>query len=318
MKYALFAAALVGVTVSASANEPLEVTTSGPEGDLAGTLIAPSEGKPVVLIVPGSGPTDRDGNNPLGVNASSYRLLAEELHRIGIGTLRVDKRGMFGSKVAIADPNNVTIADYAEDVEAWVKLARETTGAPCVWVLGHSEGGLVALEAAQEAVNICGLLLVASMGRPFGVILREQLAANPANAPILDQINGSIDSLEAGERVDPSSLHPALMGLFASSIQGYMIDIMARAPGELIGKVDLPILIVAGGKDLQTPHADARALSQGQPAAEAVYIEDMNHILKAVEGNTPAANIATYSNPDLPIHTRLVQAIEAFVIAERP
>lgn len=318
MKHALFAAALVGATVSASASEQLEVTAPGPEGDLAGTLIAPSKGKPVVLIIPGSGPTDRDGNNPLGVSAASYRLLAEELDRIGIGSLRVDKRGIFGSVGAIPDANNVTIADYAEDVEAWVKLAREKTGEPCVWLLGHSEGGLIALEAAQEADDICGLLLVASMGRPFGVILREQLAANPGNAPILDQINGAIDTLETGERVDPSSLHPALMGLFAPALQGYMIDIMARDPGELIGKVDLPILIAAGGKDLQTPDADARALSQGQPAAEAVYIEDMNHILKAVEGNTPAANIATYSNPDLPIHTRLVQAIEAFVIAERP
>ena len=51
----------------------------GPQGDLAGTLVAPAEGQPLVLIIPGSGPTDRDGNSPLGVTAASYRLLAEAL-----------------------------------------------------------------------------------------------------------------------------------------------------------------------------------------------------------------------------------------------
>lgn len=301
--------------------EPQEVMAPGPEGELSGTLIAPDGGKPVVLIIPGSGPTDRDGNNSMGITSASYRLLAEEMQRIGIGTLRIDKRGLFGSAGAVSDPNNVTIADYAEDIGAWVDIAKEHTGRECVWLLGHSEGGLIALEAAQSAQSrqkFCGLLLVASVGRPLGVILREQLEANPANAPILPQAFAAIEKLEAGERVGTASLHPGLQGLFNPAVQGFLIDMMARDPAQMIGAVDLPILIIAGGKDIQTPLADARALSAGQASADVSIIEDMNHILKPVAGDTRAQNLATYRDPALPVHTRLVQAIEAFVIAERP
>ena len=102
----------------------------------------------------------------------------------GVTTVRIDKRGMFGSKAAIANPNAVTIADYAADAHAWAKAARAATGARCVWLLGHSEGGLVALAAAQDRKDICGVISVSGAGRRLGTIIREQLVANPANAPL--------------------------------------------------------------------------------------------------------------------------------------
>ena len=67
---------------------------------------------------------------------------------------------MFGSKAAVADPNKVTIGDYATDTHNWVAAIRERTGARCVWVLGHSEGALVALAAAQQPDGICGIIIV--------------------------------------------------------------------------------------------------------------------------------------------------------------
>lgn len=100
-----------------------EVTIAGPHGPLAGTLVDGPKGAPVVVVIPGSGPTDRDGNNPMGVTAAPYRLLAEALAAKGVATLRIDKRGLFGSKTAIADPNAVTIADYAADARAWATEA---------------------------------------------------------------------------------------------------------------------------------------------------------------------------------------------------
>ncbi|MEO1731199.1 MAG: alpha/beta hydrolase, partial [Pseudomonadota bacterium] len=131
MKRILASIAGASLAASAAAQEPRTLTAEGPEGELAGTLIPPSSGQGVVLIVPGSGPTDRDGNNPLGVTAASYRLLAEALAERGIGSVRIDKRGMFGSKAAIPDPNDVTIADYARDIHAWIKSVRAETGAQC-------------------------------------------------------------------------------------------------------------------------------------------------------------------------------------------
>jgi pimeloyl-ACP methyl ester carboxylesterase len=123
----------------------------GPSGALTGTLLSPaSVPAKLIFILPGSGPTDRDGNNPLGVNASPYRLLAEGLVAQGIATLRIDKRGMFASASAVTDANAVTIGDYVEDVRAWLEVLKREAQSESIWLLGHSEGGLVALAAAQE------------------------------------------------------------------------------------------------------------------------------------------------------------------------
>ena len=289
------------------------IAAPGPKGELAGTLVHAGAKAPVILIVPGSGPTDRDGNNPLGVNAAPYRLLAEALGAMGVSTVRIDKRGMFGSKAAIADANAVTIDDYAGDVHAWVKAIRERTGASCVWVLGHSEGGVITLAAAQQGGDICGIILVASPGRKIGDILREQLRANPANAPVLDDAMLAIAELEKGEPVDVSTMHPALQGLLAPTVQPFLINFMTKDPAQLAAKVSKPMLIISGGRDLQITKADAEALAEAQSKAKAVAIPSMNHVLKDVVTNDRAANLGTYADPSLPVNLMLVDEIAAFV-----
>lgn len=230
-------------------SKPRTIEAPGPAGPLAGTVLGPSDtNAPVVLIVPGSGPTDRDGNNPLGVRASSYRLIAEGLAARGIRSVRVDKRGMFGSDRAIPDANAVTIEDYAADIHAWVATIRETMGAPCVWVLGHSEGGLSALVAAQKAGGICGLLLMSATGRRLGDVLREQIGANPANASVSEQAEIIIAQLEAGQRVEAGELNPALLPLFRPEVQRFLISSFAHDPAKLIATYAGPVLILQGCK----------------------------------------------------------------------
>ena len=188
--------ALSTAAVAASPPTPVQtyVQAPGPLGPLKGTMLSPASGRlAMMLIIPGSGPTDRDGNNPLGVRGGTYRLLAEGLAERGIGSVRIDKRGMFASSAAVADANAVTIDDYVADVGAWIGVIRKETGVSCVWLLGHSEGGLVVLAAAQKLPDICGLVLVSTAGRPLGEVLRTQLRANPANAPILAQAMAAID-----------------------------------------------------------------------------------------------------------------------------
>lgn len=312
------AAAAVLATTSTAGVAHEEVTAPGPDGILAGTLIRPAEGKPIVLIVPGSGPTDRDGNNPLGVTAAPYRLLAEALGERGIGSLRIDKRGLFASKTAIADPNAVTIAAYGDDVAAWVAAARQATGRDCVWLMGHSEGGLIALAAANRVDHLCGVIVVAAPGMKMGDVLRAQLRANPANAPILPQALGAIDALERGERVDVAGFHPALQGLFNPAVQGFLADMMAYDPAALAANIGLPLLIVQGGKDLQVPRANGDALHAAQPAAGYVVIPAMNHVLKDIDSDAPQANMAAYGDASLPIAPELVDAIAGLVEASPP
>ena len=289
------------------------ITAPGPAGPLEGTLTDAGKGAPVIVMIPGSGPTDRDGNNPLGITAASYRLLAEALGARGVSTIRIDKRGMFGSKAAIPDANAVTIADYSTDVRDWVAVARKHTGTRCAWLLGHSEGGLVALAAAQDRKDICGVILVAAPGRKLGDILRDQLRANPANAPVLDDALGAITALEAARKVDVSAFHPALRQLFAPQVQGFLIDAMAKDPAALASALKVPLLIVGGDRDLQVPAAEARTLAAAQPKAKLVVLPGMTHALKLSKSDSRADILATYMDASEPVAAGLVDAIAAFV-----
>jgi len=312
----LLLAALAAATIAAASPTPaqgVEVQAPGPSGPLGGTLLEAAEaGAPVVLIIPGSGPTDRNGNSPLGVNGSSYRLLAEALAGRGVSSVRIDKRGMFGSAGG-GDPNAVKIPDYVRDVHSWVRTVRERTNARCIWLLGHSEGSLVALAAAQDPAGICGLVLTAGPGRRVSEALRDQLRANPANAPFLDQALAGIGRLEAGERVDPAGMHPAIAPLFAPQVQDFLISMFSYDPAELIGRVRLPVLIVQGTADIQVAEQDARRLAAANPAARLVLLPGVSHVLKEVAGNDRAANVATYTDPNLPLAPGVAEAIAGFV-----
>jgi len=297
----------------AAAAASAAITAPGPQGPLEGTLLDAGKSAPVVLIIPGSGPTDRDGNNPLGVTAAPYRLLAEALAAKGVSSARIDKRGMFGSKAAVADANKVTIADYAADTHNWVEAIHKRTGAKCVWVLGHSEGALVALASAQNPDGMCGVILVSGAGRRMSDIIREQLRANPANAPVLDSAMAAIDSLEQGRHVDVTDMHPALQRLFAPQVQDFLIDMFRQDPARLAAAVKLPMLIVQGERDVQVSVADAKALATAQPKARLVLIPAMNHVLKDVASDDRAANVATYADPSLPVDSTAVDAIASFV-----
>ena len=289
------------------------LTAPGPLAPLAGTLLDAGKRAPVIVIIPGSGPTDRDGNSPLGVTASNLRLLAEGLAKRGISTVRVDKRGMFGSKAAIANGNDVTIAAYAADAHAWARAARAATGAKCVWLLGHSEGSLVALAAGQDRTDLCGVISVSGMGRKAGTVIRDQLQSNPANAPILAPALAALDSLEQGRKVDSATLPAPLQGLFGNAVQPYLINLFAQDPARLAATLKLPLLIVQGDRDLQVKVADAKALAAAQPKAKLVILPGVNHVLKTVATDSSAANFATYSDSSLPIAPGVVDAIAGFV-----
>jgi pimeloyl-ACP methyl ester carboxylesterase len=304
---------VIGLAIATAAAASVSMTAPGPKGPLAGTFLNAGARAPVVLIIPGSGPTDRDGNNPLGVTAAPYRWLAEALATKGVSSVRIDKRGLFGSKAAVADPNKVTIGDYATDTHNWVRSIRHDTHAKCIWVLGHSEGALIALAAAQDPDGICGVILVSGAGRRLSEVIREQLRANPANAPLIDSAMTALDALERGQHVDVTAMHPALQKLFAPQVQDFLIDMFRQDPAKLAASLKVPLLIVQGERDLQVSTADAKILAAAQPRARLVLLPEMNHVLKDVTSEDRAANLATYTDPSLPVDSGAVEAIAGFV-----
>jgi len=300
-----------------AAASPVEsfIEAPGPVGTLKGTMLAPAAGGPVVLIIPGTGPTDRDGNNARGVKGATYQHLAEGLAASGITSVRIDKRGMFASGGAVVDANAVTIADYATDVRSWTASIRHLTGAPCVWLLGHSEGGLVALVAAKQGGDYCGLILTATAGRPIGQALREQLKSNPAMKPFVDQALAAIVTLEAGKHVDTTKMDPALLPLFHREVQDFAISELSYDPAALLTGYAKPVLILQGARDIQISEQDARRLKQADPKAKLVVLPDTNHVLKPVKSDDRAANVAAYVDPALPLAPKVVETIAGFITA---
>ncbi|MAA97474.1 MAG: alpha/beta hydrolase [Stappia sp.] len=299
------------------------IEAPGPQGPLRGTLAGPATADaPVVLMIPGSGPGDRDGNQLPRIRAATLRLLAEALAARGITSVRVDKRGLHGSSEAVADPENVTLADYARDTRNWISAIRARTGTPCVWLLGHSEGGLVALKTAQaDPAGICGLMLAATPGRPLGIMLREQFEAalpdGPQRASILAKVEAILTALEAGRPTKVDETAPYLAAIFRPSVQPYLIDLLAHDPRRMIAGIDLPVLILQGDTDLQVTMADAEELVGARPAARLVRIGGANHVFKQAPADR-AANLATYADPQLPLADGVVDAVAAMTLGSRP
>lgn len=280
---------------------------------LHGTLLAPSETRAAALIIAGSGPTDRDGNSPMGVSASSYRLLAEGLAAHGVATVRTDKRGVGESASSGMAESDLRFTHYSDDARAWAAETARLTGQPCAWLIGHSEGALVALVAAGEGdETVCGLVLLSGAGRPIGAVLREQLATAPE--PLLSQALTILAELEAGRPV--AEVPPQLAVLFRPSVQPYMISWLPLDPARLVAAYPGPVMIGHGTTDIQVGVADAQAMAAARPDATLKIWEGVNHLLKIAPADR-AANAATYRDPDLPLAPGVVEDVAGFILQPR-
>lgn len=305
------------VTAAPAAAEERPVTLRRDFGVLYGTLLVPEGGSGVVaLVIAGSGPTDRDGNNPLGVRCDAYRLLAGALADAGIASLRYDKRAIGASRYE--DPGavaEVTIDDFVDDVVAlagW--LAAE--GFAKVVLIGHSEGSRIALAAAGRSEHVAGVVSLCGAGYPMNEILRLQLARQLAltDMPLLVEAEGIIASLKRGERVDMTYHHPGLAALFNDSVQPFLISSFRDDPRDLARRLAVPLLVIGGTNDLQVPSDNADALAAAQPRARKVLVDGMAHTLKRSDATTLDEQIPTvYADPSLPLADGLADTVVGFI-----
>jgi len=280
-----------------------------PTGNIEGTLLLPSNEKPpVVLIIAGSGPTDRNGNNP-SLKNNSLLMLAQGLFENNIASLRFDKRGVAESASAFkGGEQDLRFEDYIRDAEEWVSLLKNDSRFSSVIILGHSEGSLIGMVAAQKAL-VEKFISLAGPGVTMQATLRRQLADQPAY--ILSMSLPIIEQLEKGKTVD--SVPPLIKALFRPSIQPYLISCFKYDPAIEITKVKCPILIIQGTTDIQIQVEDAEKLAAANANSELVIIEGMNHILKEAPKHR-LLNIQTYGNPKLQLKEGLIDAIVSFVI----
>lgn len=307
---------MLSLILAALLSDPVAtpVTLPAQPAPLHGTLLTPESPRAVAVILPGSGPTDRDGNSPLGVSAGSYRLLAEGLAEQGVATLRIDKRGIGESASTAMAETDLRFSHYVEDARTWAAEAASRAGRRCAWLIGHSEGALIALAAVEGGNDkVCGLVLLSGAGRPARVVIEEQLGSQLPD-PLRTQAFHALAELEAGRTV--ADTPPALAALLRPSVQPYLISWLRLDPAALIAAWDGPVMIGQGTTDLQTTEADALALAAAQPAARLALWEGVNHLLKLAPADR-AANAATYGDPTLPLAPGVVDDIAGFILEPR-
>ena len=282
-------------------------------GDLKVALEKPTEEKPspVALIIAGSGPTDKDGNSVIAGKNDSLKMLAEGLANEGIATIRYDKRGVADNAGLFTKEEDVSFDLFADDAVKIIQYLQSNEAFTSVHVIGHSEGSLIGMIAAQKT-GVESFVSLAGAGREVDELLLEQLAGQLTPA-LTTETKNVITSLKKGEIVE--NVSPELQGLFRPSVQPYMISWLKYNPASIIQKLENRTLIVQGTNDLQVKVTDAEALKKAKNDAVLLYLEGMNHILK-VAPTDRARNLATYSDPTLPLHEELIPAICAFIKEE--
>lgn len=307
MKIILFALSLVSALTSFSQTSE-EVIIVSDSIEMHGTLLIPDLDKqmPVVLIIAGSGPTDRNGNNQQYEN-NSLKMLAEALADSGIASLRYDKRSVGASVAPNVRESDMRFEDFSTDAEKWIKLLADDERFQNIIVLGHSEGSLIGMLASQTTA-VCKYISVAGAGRKANVILLDQIKTSSPFFTI--PATNILDSLSRGYTV--SSLPPALFPLFRPSVQPYLISWFKYDPAVEIAKLEIPVLIVQGSTDIQVPVSDSELLAEANPRAKLVIVEGMNHVFKEAPAER-GANIETYSKPDLPLIDGFAEEIIGFI-----
>ncbi len=290
------------------AQEPIVLKTT--TGEIKGTLSLPEKRKDLtlVLLISGSGPTDRDGNGYAGDN-NSLKFLAEELNKNGIASVRFDKRGIAESKDAVNDESELRFDTYVNDVKQWIEMLSDEKKYSKIIIAGHSEGSLIGMIAAFKNKKVNAFISIAGAGRPADEIIKEQFVKVPQK--VKDIIFPLLDKVKKGDSIP--NVPPMLSALFRPSIQPYMTSWFKYDPQIEIKKLNIPILIIQGSTDIQVTENDAELLAKAQPSAKKKIITNMNHVLKDCDTKDKEAQAPIYSNSELPLNKDFVIEMLSFI-----
>ena len=274
---------------------------------IQGTLLMPeSESKPpLVLIIPGSGPTDRNGNQPMMSN-NSLKFLAKGLQERGIATFRYDKRVIHQIRQGNFQEQDVQFNDFINDARQALSYFKDSPAFDKIFIAGHSQGSLVGMVAAEEGAD--GFISISGAGQSIDQVVIDQLSLQLPGA--VPGAAAAFKTLKETGRVD--NFPQELSTIFRPSLQAFMYEWMSYDPAKILGDLNMPVLIINGTSDLQVSEQEAQLLKKGAPNAEFNLILNMNHVLKTIE-EQGLANGKSYNDPNLPVSSELLKVIDEFV-----
>ena len=280
-------------------------------GKIYGTFSIPQTDKPVpvVLIVAGSGPTDRNGNQAMAVKANTYKMIAASLKSAGIASVRYDKRGVGESSDALKDESSLRFEDMVNDAAGIAAMLKADKRFSSVIILGHSEGSLVGMLAAiKEPVS--AYVSVAGLANSADKIIIRQIAAQSEEMSM--RAAYVLESILKGNTVE--KVDADLATIFRPSVQPYLRSWMKYEPRTEIQKLSIPVLILQGTTDIQVSEGEAVTLKEAYPKATLKVIKEMNHPLKTAPLDR-TKNMATYADPKLPLAPGFMEALTGFISA---
>lgn len=274
---------------------------------LKGTLfsIENISSKPnLVIIIAGSGPTNRNGNQ-IGMQNNSLKYLAEAIAKDGNVAFSFDKRIVTQMKEGKLDEKSLRFDDFIMDVKDIITYFKKQNKYNKIVIAGHSEGSLIGMIAAKD--NADAYISLAGAARTIDLIIIEQIEKQAPFLKAATEENFKI--LKEGKTF--ALKNEMLASIFRESVQPYMISWLKYNPQEEIKKLSIPILILNGTKDIQVSESEAQLLKEANPKAQLKIIAKMNHIFKEI--NADEENIKSYSNPNLPIMKEVATTINLFI-----
>lgn len=293
--------------------EPVVLKTT--TGEIFGTLKIPYSKVPVpvAIIIAGSGPTDRNGNQA-SMKSDTYKMLSDGLYYKGIATLSFDKRGIGESKSSLQKEEDVTLDTFIEDVRQWIILLKNDDRFSQIALIGHSEGSLIGIVAAKDNPDVSKFVSLAGAGESLDVILKKQLEERMAGQPEVarNMVFSYIDRLKKGETFD--DVPPGLNSLFRRSVQPFLISSFRYDPQVEIAQLKIPFLIVSGTYDIQISPDQADLLANANHGAQKLIIDNMDHVLKYSESKDVMEQVSSsYNNPNRPIVADVIKRIAEFL-----
>ena len=270
-----------------------------------GSLIAPnSHSDQLAIIIGDSGPTDRDGNQNFQ-KTNNLKKLAQQLANNGIATFRYDKRIVRQIKMNSLDPR-IKFDDFVSDAMDVVKYFKTKNEFKNIYIIGHGQGSLIGMLAAQEHVH--GLISLAGAGQSIDAVVIDQIQKT---APMFTEDSKRVfDILRSGQTT--TDFPPELASVFDLSVQKFIMSWMKFDPALTIKELKIPILIINGTKDLQVETSEAELLHKANEKSELKLIEKMNHVLFIIQGDAQE-NSKSYNDHNGKISEELVKDIVNFI-----
>ena len=277
---------------------------------IQGTLLTPEKkSKNLAIIIPGSGPTDRDGNQNFMKN-NSLKFLAQDLVKNNIASYRYDKRALTMLKKGATEKKikQIRFDDFVDDTRKVIAYFRDRDLYDNIFIIGHSQGSLVGMLAATK--NVDGFISIAGAGNTIDNVILEQIEKMGAHK-LVESAKNSFEIMRKGKT--DKNFNPALANIFNLDTQPFMMNWMTYSPTKEIKKLNIPILIINGSNDIQVSIEEAKLLNENCKNAKLVLIENMNHVFKIVKSNDQQENTKTYNMPLLKNDPKLSEAIISFI-----